>query len=193
MKRLALALAVFAAPLAAQAGSYTIDPMHSTIEFSTKHMGVATVRGRFDKFSGTVDIDDKNPANNKVNITIDAASVNTGTEKRDQLLSKTPGEFFDSAKFPTATFVSKSVKSTGAGAFDVVGDLTLHGVTKPVTLKVTDVTADSANPMDKKNHRGASATATINRQDFGVKSGGPADVAVSNDVKLQIDVELVAK
>jgi len=197
MKRMLLAMALLiGAPAIAHASTYEIDPVHSSVGFSVKHMMVATVHGRFDKFTGTVDIDDANPANDKINVDIDAASITTENDKRDGHL-KSP-DFFDVAKFPKITFVSKSAKAAGAGAVDVTGDLTIHGVTKPVTLHVTDISAPFPSPMDKKNHRGASATATINRQDFGVKWNAPVggkagDVAVSDEVKIQIDAELVEK
>lgn len=195
MKRLLLAALVFSAPAAAFAEGYEIDPAHSTVGFAVKHLGVSTVRGHFSKFSGTVDINDKDHSKDKVNVTIDANSISTDNEKRDGHL-KSP-DFFDTAKYPTITFVSKSVKGEGAGKAEVTGDLTMHGVTKPVVLQVTDLTPDMTSPMDKKAHRGASATATINRQDFGVKwnapiSGKAGDVAVSDEVKLAFDVELVA-
>ena len=197
MKRMLLAMALLiGAPAIAHASTYEIDPVHSAVGFSVKHMMVATVHGRFDKFTGTVDIDDANPANDKINVDIDAASITTENDKRDGHL-KSP-DFFDVAKFPKITFVSKSAKAAGPGAVDVTGDLTIHGVTKPVTLHVTDISAPFPSPMDKKNHRGASATATINRQDFGVKWNAPVggkagDVAVSDEVKIQIDAELVEK
>ncbi|MBS2030556.1 MAG: polyisoprenoid-binding protein [Deltaproteobacteria bacterium] len=197
MKRMMLAMSLLVgAPALAHASSYEIDPVHTTTGFSVKHMMVATVHGRFEKVSGTVSIDDANPANDKINVDIDATSITTDNEKRDGHL-KSP-DFFDVAKFPKITFVSKSAKAAGAGAVDVTGDLTMHGVTKPVTLHVTDISPNVASPMDKKNHRGASATATLNRQDFGVKwnaptSGKAGDVVVSDEVKIQIDAELVEK
>jgi polyisoprenoid-binding protein YceI len=196
MKRLLLAALVFSAPAAAFAESYEIDAAHSDVGFAVKHLGISTVRGHFAKFSGTVDINDKDHGKDKVNVTIDSNSISTDNEKRDGHL-KSP-DFFDVAKYPTITFVSKSVKGEGAGKAAVTGDLTMHGVTKEVVLEVTDITPDMTSPMDKKAHRGASATATVNRQDFGVKwnaaiSGRAGDVAVSDTVKLAFDVELVGK
>jgi polyisoprenoid-binding protein YceI len=197
MKRTMLAMSLLVgAPALAHASSYEIDPVHTQTGFAVKHMMVATVHGRFEKVAGTVDIDDANPANDKINVEIDASSITTDNEKRDGHL-KSP-DFFDTAKFPKLTFVSKSAKAAGEHAVDISGDLTMHGVTKPVVLHVTDIAANFPSPMDKKNHRGASATATINRQDFGVKWNAPVggkagDVAVSDEVKIQIDAELVEK
>ncbi len=196
MKHLLVTLvAMLSLPSMAYANEYEMDPVHSQIGFSVKHMAVATVHGEFKKFGGTIDIDDKNPANSKLDINIDAASIDTGNDKRDGHL-KSP-DFFDVAKYPTITFKSKTVKVVSPTAWDVSGDLTMHGKTKEIMLHVTDLTPDVPSPMDKKNHRGASATAQVNRMDFDVKWNAPmskaGDVVVSNDVKINIDVELVQK
>jgi polyisoprenoid-binding protein YceI len=191
----ALALALFT-PMASFADSYEVDAVHSTAGFSIKHLMISTVHGKFDKFSGTAEIDEKNPANDKLHVEIDVSSVDTGNEKRDGHL-KSP-DFFDVAKFPKITFVSKSAKAAGPGKIEVTGDLTLHGVTKSVVLVVADMSPEIVSGLDKKTHRGATATATINRQDFGMKWNAPVtskvgDVALSDEVKIQIDVELTKK
>jgi polyisoprenoid-binding protein YceI len=191
----AMALALLTPALALGAG-YDVDPVHSTVGFSVKHMMVSTVHGKFTKFTGTLEVDDQNPANDKLSVDIDANSIDTGNEKRDGHLKT--ADFLDTAKFPKITYVSKSVKSLGPGKLEVKGDLTLHGVTKPVVLTVSDLSPDTVNPMDKLAHRGASATGVINRQDFGVKwnapvSGKAGDVMLSDEVKLSIDVEMVKK
>ena len=195
LSTLTLALALLA-PAAAFGATYDLDPVHSTAGFAIKHMMISTVHGKFTKFSGTVEVDDQNPANDKVNVDIDVNSIDTGNEKRDGHL-KTP-DFFDVSKYPKITYVSKSVKVINAGKLEVTGDLTLHGVTKPVVLTVSDLSPELVSAMDKQVHRGATATATINRQDFGLKWNAPAsgkagELALGDEVKLQIDVEMVKK
>jgi len=196
MKTVILALAfVLAAPLAAHAQTYDIDPAHSHVGFDVKHMMISTVHGRFNTFSGTATLDDAHPAKDKLEVSVDTASIDTDQPKRDAHLKS--ADFFDVAQFPKMTFVSKKVKSAGKGKLTVTGDLTLHGVTKSVVLHVTDLSKPMVGP-DKKMHRGASATATINRQDFGIKwnksmGAKASDVMVGDEVKIIIDVELVQK
>ncbi len=195
LSTLGLALALIA-PAAAFGAAYDVDPVHSTAAFSIKHMMISTVHGKFTKFSGTVEVDDQNPANDKLNIEIDASSIDTDNPKRDGHL-KSP-DFFDVAKFPKITYVSKSVKAINAGKLEVVGDLTMHGVTKPVVLTVSDVSPEITSSMDKQAHRGATATGNVNRQDFGLKWNAPAtskagDMVLGDDVKIQIDVEMIKK
>ena len=195
--RFAMLLAVAAAPLSAKATTYELDPVHSNVGFGVRHLGINTVRGTFKSTTGTIDYDAKNPAATKISVSIDAASIDTANEKRDGHV-KSP-DFLDVAKFPKATFVSKSVKPTGDGKFTVAGELTLHGITKPVTLNVTDFSGPAVSPLDKKNHIGASATATIARQDYGIvwNAGGVTGVAgeaaVGNDIKLQFDIDAATK
>lgn len=197
MKKIALLSALaFLVPATAFADNYEIDPMHSHVGFSVRHAMVSTVHGKFDKFSGTLEINDKRPEDDKIVVEIDATSINTGVDKRDGHL-KSP-DFFDVAKFPKITFVSKIVRATEKGKLEVIGDFTMHGVTKSVVLAVDTVSPDVVNPMDKLKHRGARATTTINRQDFGVKwnvplGKGAEEVMVGNDVKIEIDLEIVEK
>jgi polyisoprenoid-binding protein YceI len=188
-----LAGALFAGHLAqAQKVTYAIDPAHSEVDFGIKHMGISTVHGRFAVKDGTVDLDEKNMADSSVVATIDVASVDTGVPQRDAHL-KSP-DFFDTAKFPTATFKSTKVVQAGEG-YDVMGDLTLHGVTKPVTLHMEAPSKEQIG-MDKKPHRGFTATTTIKRQDFGLtwnrtlKSG---DNVLGDDVKMTFDIEASQK
>jgi polyisoprenoid-binding protein YceI len=186
---LAFAALLFAA-LPALAQSYTIDPAHSEINFSIKHMAIATVRGRFSLQTGTIVLDEKNPASSSVTAVIDVASVDTGVAQRDGHL-KSP-DFFDTAKFPTATFTSHEVKRAGAG-FDVIGTLTLHGVSKPVTLHM-DAPSKEQIGMDGKPHRGFSATTTLHRQDFGLNWNGPlksGDNMLGDDVPMTFDIEAI--
>ncbi len=195
MKKVALfSVLAFLVPATAFADSYEIDPMHSQVGFEVRHAMVSTVHGKFDKFSGTLEINDKRPEDDKIVVEIDATSINTGVDKRDGHL-KSP-DFFDVAKFPKITFVPKIVRATENGKLEVIGDFTMHGVTKSVL--VDTVSPDVVNPMDKLKHRGAHATTTINRQDFGVKwnvplGKGAEEVMVGNDVKIEIDLEVVEK
>ncbi len=169
----------------AQATTWKIDPNHSAAQFSVRHMGISTVRGAFTKVSGTVMYDPADPSKTVIDATIDASSVDTRVEMRDNDLRS--DHFFDVAKYPTLTFKSKRVESTGAGKLKVTGDLTIHGVTKEV---VFDVDGPSAPVQDPKGntHVGASASTKVNRMDFGV-NGAPT--MVGNDVPITIDVELV--
>jgi polyisoprenoid-binding protein YceI len=186
-----LAFVMAAALPAAAQHLYKIDPIHSSAQFSVTHMMISKVNGEFQKVSGTVYFDPAKPENDKIDATIDATTVSTHDEKRDGHL-KSP-DFFDVAKFPDLTF-----KSTGAttenGKLLVHGDLTLHGVTKPVTLTVEGPSAEIKDPQG--NFRvGASATTKINRKDFGLMWSKTieAGVIVGDDVNINIDVELVRK
>ena len=135
-----------AATAAAQAGTWQIDPKHTAAQFSVKHLGVSTVRGAFSKVTGSVTHDPAEPSKDSLEATIDASTVDTRLEMRDNDL-KSP-HFFDVQKFPSITFKSKSVKSTGSGKLQMTGDLTMHGVTKEVVpftyhLASVDTDADS--------------------------------------------------
>ena len=172
----------------AKAQVYTIDPAHSAVEFGIKHMAISTVHGRFSIVDGTVHLDDKDMSQSSVAATINVASVDTGNAQRDGHL-KSP-DFFDIAKFPTATFKSTSVTKTGDG-YDVAGQLTLHGITKPVTLHMEPPSKDQIG-MDKKPHRGFSASTAINRKDFGLTWNGTlasGDSMLGDDVKMTFDIE----
>jgi len=187
----ALAFAAIPAVAPAAADSWKIDGAHSSAQFAVTHMMISTVRGNFGTMSGTLEYDGKSVASIKVDATIDAASINTNNEKRDGHL-KSP-DFFDVAKYPTLTFKSTKVLPGTDGGFKLVGDLTMHGVTKEVTL---DVTAPSPVMKGKRGDQrvGASATTKINRQDFGVKWNNPLEgggVVVSDDVKITIDIEAI--
>jgi polyisoprenoid-binding protein YceI len=176
----------------AYAGEWEIDPSHSQAQFGVKHMMVSTVRGEFQKLSGTVDYDEKNPTAAKIDVTIDASSINTREPKRDAHL-KSP-DFFDVEKNPNITFRSTKVEKAGKNKFKVTGDLTMRGVTRPVTLD-TELT-NTQKDMMGRTVRGVSAIGKLNRKEWGlewnkaIESGG---VLVGDEVKLQIDAELVAK
>jgi polyisoprenoid-binding protein YceI len=170
--------------------TYTIDPVHSTAGFKVRHLMVSNVRGEFSNLTGTVIIDSDTPANSSVNATIDATTVTTRDEQRDTHL-KSP-DFFDVAKFPTITFVSKKIAGSD-GDFKVTGDLTIHGVTKSVVLDVEGPSPEAKDPWGNTKS-GASATAKINRKDFGMEfnmvleTGG---VMVGEEVTIHLELELL--
>jgi polyisoprenoid-binding protein YceI len=183
-----LALLALASGLATAASAavetYTIDPVHSSVGFSVRHF-LTKVPGRFTQFSGTITVDRDNLENSSVDATIDVGSVSTYNDKRDTHL-KSP-DFFDAANFGTITFKSKSWKKTGDGTFDVTGDLTIHGVTKEVVLKV-DLLGFGPGMMGAQLS-GWDASVTLNRSDFGVKGPAVLATALGNDVAVAITVE----
>jgi len=172
---------------------YDIDPAHSGAHFSVRHMMISNVKGEFSKVAGTVTFDPDNPAASQVEATIDATSLHTRDEQRDGHL-KSP-DFFDVAKFPEIRFVSRNVEAQGFGEFLVKGDLTIHGVTKEVTLRVEGPTPDAKDPWGNTK-AGATATTKINRKDFGLvwnvalEAGG---VLVGEDVSISLELELTKK
>jgi polyisoprenoid-binding protein YceI len=169
----------------AQVKTWTIDPNHSAAQFSVRHMGISTVRGAFTKVSGTVSYDPADVSKTAIDVSIDANSVDTRVERRDNDL-RSPN-FFDVAKYPTLTFKSKHVEAAGTGKLKITGDLTIHGVTKEVVLDVDGPTAPVTDPKGN-SHMGASASTKINRTDYGVNG---ASTVVGNDVPITLDVELV--
>jgi len=183
-KRNAIAVLLAASlPLAAHAAeSYTVDPAHTFPHFSISHLGFSTMQGRFDKSSGKVTLD-RAAKTGSVDIAIEAASVSTGFAKRDEHL-KSP-DFFNAAEFPTITYKSSSMKFKGDAPASVEGNLTLLGVSKPVTLTI-DAFKCGANPMNKKEECGAAASGQFKRSDFGMKFGLPG---VGDDIKLVFEVE----
>lgn len=188
MKRLALAsgLLALAAPLAlAQSTTWSFDSAHSEVDFTVRHMSVSNVHGRFGGLKGTIVRNPTDLSKSTVSVTIDVNTVDTGVGPRDTDLKS--ANFFDAAQFPTATFTSTSV--TGSDThLQVKGNLTLHGVTRPVELDV-DGPGPTAPGMDHKPHTGYSATATINRKDFGIGLKYP-DAIVGEQIKLSIDLEV---
>lgn len=169
----------------AQAGTWQLDPNHSSAQFSVKHLGVSTVRGAFTKVSGSAMYDPADPSKNSTDVSIDASSVDTRVQMRDNDL-RSPN-FLDVQKYPTITFKSKQAKTAGSGKMQIVGDLTIHGVTKEVTLDVDGPTAPIKDPWGNQRI-GASATTKINRKDFGV-NGLPG--VVGDEINITIDTELI--
>jgi polyisoprenoid-binding protein YceI len=184
-----LALLSIAGPAAAQ-NTWTIDTSHSQAAFTVRHMMVSNVRGSFGKTEGTVTWDGKDVSTVKAEATIDATTITTNHEKRDAHL-KSP-DFFDVAQFPTITFKSKRAEPVGNGKFKLIGDLTIRGVTKEVTL---DVEGPSQSITAQGRTRvGATATTKLNRRDYGVSWSRNLDgggVVVGDDILITLDLELV--
>ena len=170
---------------------WQIDTAHSKAQFSVRHMMVTTVRGQFGKLTGTVNYDSAKPAASSVQAEVDTSTVDTQQAKRDAHLRS--ADFFDVEKFPAIKFLSTKIESAG-GRFRMTGDLTIHGVTKPV---VFDIEGPNGPVKDGRGERlGATATAKISRKDFGMtwnrvlEAGG---VTVSDDVTITVDVELTKR
>lgn len=182
-----LVLSVFMTRIASSADKYDIDPAHSTIGFAVKHLMVSVVRGGFNEFNGSIDFDSKDPSAFKADLTIQTQSINTNVSKRDTHL-KSP-DFFNADKFPTITFASKKLTPQSSG-YAITGDLTMHGVTKEITIPVS-ISGPIKSPFGTQVI-GLSGEITINRQDYGVSwsknldSGG---LVVDDNVKVIVEIE----
>lgn len=188
----ALAIAL-AFPASAASSTWQIDPNHSAAQFAVRHLAISTVRGAFTKVNGTVQLDEKDISKSSVEVTIDAASVDTRVPNRDKDLRS--DHFFDVEKYPTITFKSTKVEQSEPGKLKVTGDLTIHGVTKQVVLDVEGPTAAVKDPWGNQR-AAANATTKINRQDYGVKWNATMDgggLVVGDDVAITIDVEMTQK
>ncbi|BBC99342.1 MULTISPECIES: YceI family protein [Sphingobium] len=161
-------------------GTYAVEPSHTQIVFAYDHMGFTNNLGVIAQPTGTLTLDKANPAASKVSIEVPIANLTTGIPALNEHLAKP--EFFDAAKFPTATFVSTGVKTDGPTGATITGNLTIKGITKPVTLDAEFYGA-GANPMNKKENIGFVATGTIKRSDFGM---GMAVPVVGDAVELKI-------
>ena len=181
---------IFVLTFSAQAAEWSFDTAHSNIGFKIKHLMITNVRGSFDTFSGKVEYDENEAAKAIIAFEIEAASVNTGNEKRDGHLKS--ADFFDVENYPKLTFKSSKVEKTGDG-LKITGDLTIHGVTKAVVLDVEELVGPVKGPMGN-TRIGATATTTIDRRDFGltwsktIETGG---LVVDNEVKIVLEVELI--
>ena len=184
MKRLHTLLLASAAVLSAQAETYTIDSVHSSAGFSLRHL-VSKFSSSFTKVSGTVNYDAAKPEASSVEATVEIASVATANEKRDNHI-KSP-DFFDAAKFPTASFKSTSWKKTGDNTFDVTGNLTIKDVTKQIVIKTTLV--GSGPGMGGATLTGWEATTTIKKSDYGLAGPAMLSSVLGDDVALTISVE----
>lgn len=169
--------------------TYQIDQAHSTIRFWVRHLMIAKVHGEFPDVTGTVTGGASDPESAQIDVTVNTASLTTGNEQRDGHLKS--GDFLDVEAFPTMTFKSTSIKKVGESDFEVTGDLTLHGVTKPIVLKA-ELTPEVASPFGGFKV-GVSATGTVNREEFGMtwnqalEAGG---VLVGKEIHFTIDLEL---
>jgi polyisoprenoid-binding protein YceI len=189
MTRIA-ALAVAIAPALAfgQTSTWNVDPSHTRVGFSVKHLVISDVKGEFSKVSGKVQLDEADLSKSSVEMTIEVASVDTRDEKRDAHLKS--ADFFDAAKFPTITFKSTKIVAGKDGALTVTGDLTMRGVTKPVTLEGS-ITKAITDPWGL-SRRGASFTGKLDRKEWGVSWSKVTDVGavVGDEVKLDIQAEI---
>ena len=192
MRKLALLAGVamlVSAPAFAQ--TWAIDSAHSTVQFAVRHMTISNVRGDFSGVTGTVDYDGKDATKAKINATIDVNTINTREAKRDAHLKS--ADFFDAEKFPTMTFVSTSITPAGGNKYTLNGQLTIHGVTKPIALDLELTPVMTAQNVQRF---GASATGMLKRSEYGLtwnralEAGG---VMVGDDVNLILDFEIVRK
>jgi polyisoprenoid-binding protein YceI len=182
---------VTAATQSSKPTQWNIDPAHSAAHFSVRHLMISNVRGEFTKISGSALVNSADHTKSSVEITIDAASINTREPQRDEHLRS--ADFLDVAKYPTLTFRSKRIAPLGPEEFKVTGDLTIHGVTKEVTFDIEGPTPPVKDPWGNIR-AGITAAAKINRKDFGVafnaltETGG---VVVGDEVKITIEAELI--
>lgn len=171
--------------------NYQIDPSHSNIQFSIRHMMISNVRGTFTGVKGTISFDPQNVQASGIQAEIDVSSVNTGDANRDTHLKS--ADFFDVAQYPTMTFVSTQVEKIGDSEYRVTGNLTLHGVTKPVVLTIDEVADEAKDPWGNVRIA-AAAKGKINRKDFGLnwsaalETGG---VLVGDEVNMEFDVQAI--
>lgn len=164
------------------ADSYTIDPAHTFPGFEVNHLGLSNMRGTFNATSGKIVLDPGGSAG-RIETIIDMSSVTTGHARRDEHLRK--ADFFDVVKYPVMSFQSNRLKYNGSDLQSAEGELTLHGVTRPVTLTMTHFNC-AVNPINKKPTCGGNASATIKRSEFGINAYLPA---ISDEVKISIEVE----
>jgi polyisoprenoid-binding protein YceI len=171
--------------------TYAIDPAHSSVQFVVRHMMITNVRGGFSGVQGTVEYDSENPSASKIDVTIDAGTINTLMPDRDAHLKS--ADFLEVEKYPAITFQSKSVTTNADGELLARGDLTIHGVTKEAILKVDGPSAEGKDPWGNARI-GASATTKIKRSDFGLtwntalEAGG---FLVGDELKIELEVSLI--
>jgi polyisoprenoid-binding protein YceI len=181
------------ATTAPTAVTYTLDPAHSSAGFKIRHFMVAYIRGGFSGVTGEAIFDAVNPANTKINASIDVNTLHTHDPKRDAHVKG--ADFLDVEKYPSINFVSKKVVADGKDQWKITGDLTLHGVTKEVTLDVESAPAEAKDPWGNLRS-GASATTTIKRSDFGLSFNAPLEtggVMLSDEVHIHLEIEGIKK
>jgi len=179
--------AVLSLPAVAATSDWQIDPAHSSAQFAVKHLAISTVRGAFTSVKGAIQLDDKDITKSTVDVTIDVNSVDTRVAARDKDLRS--DHFFDVERFPTITFRSKKVEQVAPGKLKVVGDLTIHGVTKEVALDVDGPSAPIKDPWGNQRI-GINASSKITRQEFGI-TYGPG--IIGDEVSITIDAEMFQK
>ena len=186
-KSLITALVLLGLPLFA-ADTYEIDPVHSEVSFKVRHLGISKVSGRFTKLQGTILVDELDLSKSSVDVTIEAASINTDSEGRDKHLKS--ADFFDVEKIPTLTFKSVAVKEVAKGKLEVTGDFTMHGVTKRIVIPITNLgTAKSPFNDVRAGFEGA---LTLNRGDYGIKTF-PGVIGEQVEITLGIEAVKVEK
>ncbi len=189
----ALAILVLCMPVVASGATWQVDPGHSSFQFKIRHLMVSNVKGDFTKSRGTIIIDDQDIANWKIEVIIDSSSVSTDHAKRDEHL-RSP-DFFDVAKYPNITFVSKKVTKADPGRLKVIGDLTIRETTREVVVDVEGPTPEVKDPSGSFR-RGATATSKINRKDFGITWNRLLDTGgavVGDEVTIIVELELIKK
>jgi polyisoprenoid-binding protein YceI len=170
--------------------TYTIDPAHSSAQFTIRHMMISNVRGGFSGIKGTVEYDQENPGGTSIDVVIDVNTIKTLDDQRDAHLKS--ADFLDAGKYPTITFMSTKVTGDN-GELSVTGDLQIHGVSKPVVLKVEGPSAEGKDPWGNVR-MGASATTKIKRSDFGLtwnaalETGG---ILVGDDLKIELEIQMI--
>ena len=164
---------------------FKFDPTHSTIAFKVRHM-LGSAKGKFTKFSGTIEVDREHPEKSSVVVTIQAASIDTANAKRDEHLRT--ADFFNVRQYPEITFKSRRVKQTGPSAGEIVGDLTMYGVTRPITLNV-QVLGDSEAAAKNPTTRWRVTTAPLKRSEFGIGKGAGGAWTIGDEVAVEIGIE----
>jgi polyisoprenoid-binding protein YceI len=193
MKKLVLlAFSALLVAVPAVAQTWQIDPAHSRAQFTARHLGISNVRGDFYNLAGSVEYDGKDVTKAKIKVTIDVNTITTHVAQRDTHLKS--ADFLEVAKYPTMTFESTAITAAGAGKYKMTGNLTMHGVTKPVTFDLDAPSGVIVDPMNGARRVGAAASGTINRKDFGVNYDGKlpnGTPSVSDEIRIQLDVELL--
>jgi polyisoprenoid-binding protein YceI len=170
---------------------YKIDPAHSSAQFSVRHMMISNVRGSFGSVQGTIEYDADRPADSRIDAVIDVGTINTNDQKRDEHL-KSP-DFLHAEQHPTITFKSKKIVPDTDGRWKATGDLTVHGVTKEVTLDVEGPSPEGKDPYGN-TRIGASATTKIKRSDFGVTFNAPVEtggILIGDDLKVELEISAI--
>jgi len=171
--------------------TYQIDTAHSHAQFKVRHMMIANVRGEFSKMTGTVIYDPENPSASEASATVDVSTINTRELQRDEHLKSS--DFFDVARYPLMKFVSKDIAASGPTSFEMNGDLTIRGVTRPLAVTVEDLTPEAKDPWGNLR-RGASARAKFSRKSFGLEWNVALEAGgflVGDEVEITIDVEMI--